>query len=110
MPPYFRATNMNMPENLLYEELRKSKAQIERIARSYRADNIRLFGSTVRGEARVDSDIDLLVDFLPGATLLDQAGLIDELSQTLDRKVDVVSARALNKHLRARVLKEALPL
>jgi predicted nucleotidyltransferase len=47
---------------------------------------------------------------LPGSALLDQIKLIDELSTVLGRKVDVVSERALNKHLRAKVLQEALPL
>jgi predicted nucleotidyltransferase len=56
------------------------------------------------------SDIDFLVDFLPGTTLLDQVGLIQELSSKLDCKVDVVSARALNKHLRQRILDEAIQL
>ncbi|MFI3197636.1 MAG: nucleotidyltransferase, partial [Methylococcaceae bacterium] len=61
-------------------------------------------------EEREDSDIDLLADFLPGTTLVDQVGLIDALSRVLSRRVDVVSERALNKHLRQRVLQEAVPL
>lgn len=69
-----------------------------------------MFGSVVRDEEREDSDVDLLVDFLPGTTLLDQVGLIDALSTALGRKVDVVSERALNKHLRQRVLQEVVPL
>jgi predicted nucleotidyltransferase len=59
---------------------------------------------------RADSDIDLLVDFLPGATLFDQVALIDALSATLGRKVDIVSERALNQYLRQRVLQEAVTL
>lgn len=69
-----------------------------------------MFGSVVRGEEQEDSDIDLLVDFLPGTTLLDQVGLIDALSTALGRKVDIVSERALNKYLRQRILQEAVPL
>lgn len=68
------------------------------------------FDSVIRGEEREDSDIDLLVDFLPGSTLLDQVGLIDTLSGKLGRKVDVVSERALNKYLRHRILQEAIAL
>ncbi len=94
----------------LYEKLQQQRASILDIAKHYRATNIRVFGSVVRGEAREDSDIDLLVDFLPGSTLLDQVGLINALSVTLGRKVDVVSERALNKHLRHRVLQEAIAL
>ena len=94
----------------LYKTLQQQKSCILEIAHHYRAANVRVFGSVVRGEAHEDSDIDLLVDFLPGATLLDQVGLIDALSAALGRKVDIVSERALNKHLRQRVLQEAVPL
>ncbi len=94
----------------LYEKLQQQKASILDIAKHYHATNVRVFGSVVRGEAREDSDIDLLVDFLPGSTLLDQVGLIDALSVTLGRKVDIVSERALNKHIRQRVLQEAVTL
>jgi predicted nucleotidyltransferase len=45
-----------------------------------------VFGSVVRGEEREDSDIDLLADFLPGTTLVDQVGLIDALSRVLGRR------------------------
>ncbi len=94
----------------LYEKLQQQKASILDIAKHYHATNVRVFGSVVRGEAREDSDIDLLVDFLPGSTLLDQVGMIDALSVTLGRKVDIVSERALNKHIRQRVLQEAVTL
>lgn len=94
----------------LYVMLQQQKADILDIADHYHAANIRVFGSVARGVAREDSDIDLLVDFLPGSTLLDQVGLIQALSAALGRKVDVVSERALNKYLRQRVLQEAVPL
>ena len=94
----------------LYENLQRQKACILDIASRYHAVNIRVFGSVIRGEEREDSDIDLLVDFLPGTTLLDQVALINALSETLGRKVDIVSERALNKHLRQRILQEAVSL
>ena len=52
-----------------------------------------VFGSAARGEMRPDSDIDLLVEFLPEAEigLLEHAGLMLDLSQLLGRKVDLVS-------------------
>jgi uncharacterized protein len=94
----------------LYKKLQQQKASVLDIANHYHAINVRVFGSVLRGEEREDSDIDLLVDFLPGSTLLDQVGLIDALSAKLGRKVDVVSERALNKYLRQRVLQEAVAL
>ena len=93
--------------NRINQILQRQKADILSTANRYHATNVRLFGSVVRGEDIEESDIDLLVDFLPGATLLDQVGLVQELSRKLNRKVDVVSARALNKHLRQQILKEA---
>lgn len=94
----------------LYALLRDQKARILDIANQYHAVDIRVFGSVARGEERDGSDIDLLVNFLPGSTLLDQVGLIDALSTALGRKVDIVSERALNKYLRQRILQEAVAL
>jgi hypothetical protein len=94
----------------LYDSITCDRQVILEIARRHRAANVRLFGSVARGEEQEGSDVDFLVDFLPGTTLLDQVGLIQELSKKLDCKVDVVSARALNKHLRQRVLDEAIQL
>ncbi|WP_198007897.1 nucleotidyltransferase family protein [Methylovulum miyakonense] len=50
------------------------------------------------------------MDFLPGTTLLDQVGLSLALSDALERKVDVVSEKALNKHLSQHILQETVPL
>ena len=88
----------------------QQKKEILATASLYHATNVRLFGSVARGDDAEESDIDLLVDFLPGSTLFDQIGLIPELSRKLNRKVDIVSANALNKHLRQRILNEARPL
>jgi len=94
----------------LYIALQQDSERIKAIADSYHAQNIRVFGSVARGEERSDSDIDFLVDFLPGSTLLDQVGFMNALSALLGRKVDVVSERALNKYLRQSVLQEAISL
>ena len=94
----------------LIETIRQEREAILEIASRYHARNVRLFGSVARGDEQSDSDIDFLVDFQPGSTLLDQVGLIDALSSKLGRKVDVVSARALNRHLAPIILKEAVSL
>ena len=94
----------------LIEKLRQDREAIITIATRYHAENVRLFGSVARGDDRSDSDIDFLVDFQPGSTLFDHVALIEELTSKLDRKVDVVSSRALNKHLSKRVLQEAVIL
>ena len=92
----------------LYQSLQQDSESIKAIAECYHAQNIRVFGSVARGEEH--SDIDFLVDFLPGSTLLDQVGFMNALSTLLGRKVDVVSERALNKYLRQSVLQEAISL
>lgn len=75
-------------------------SQTDRVAAlldAYGATNPRLFGSVARGDARDDSDLDLLVDLVPGRgnELLRVAGLGEELSELLGCRVDVVSASLL---------------
>lgn len=94
----------------MYKQLQQEKELILTVVKRHNAANVRLFGSVARGDEHEKSDIDFLVDFLPGSTLFDQIDLITELKQKLGCEVDVVSARALNKHLRQRVLDEAIPL
>lgn len=76
----------------------------------YRADLRGIFGSWARGEAQADSDVDVLVEFQKGATLLDLAGLGDFLEERLRRKVDVVSQRAIRDEIRSRVYRDLLPV
>ena len=81
-----------------------------RIARKHGAHNVRVFGSVARGEAQAESDIDLLVAFEPGRSLLDHAALWLEIQELLGCRVDVVSEGAVKPRLRERILKEAVPL
>jgi uncharacterized protein len=94
----------------LIETLRQRREEIIVIARQHHADNIRLFGSVARGNERLDSDVDFLVDFQPGSTLFDQIALIEELSNKLGRKIDVISSRALNRHLAQKIKQESIAL
>ena len=72
--------------------------------------NPRVFGSVVRGEDREDSDLDILVDPSPRASLLDMAGLQIELEKALGVKVDVRTPGELHPRFRERVLAEATSL
>jgi uncharacterized protein len=87
--------------------LRTHRDKILAIAERHGASNVRVFGSVARGEARPDSDVDILVDLELGRSLFDHAQLQIDLEALLARKVDVVSARGLRSHLRDRVLQEA---
>lgn len=92
------------------ELLKVKREEILRIAAKHGAYNIRIFGSAARSEADEESDVDFIVDMEPGRTLLDMGGLLMDLQDLLDREVDVVTERGLKPRIRARVLKEAVPL
>jgi len=91
------------------ERLRLRRAEIDRVAAGRGARNLRVFGSVARGEAGPDSDVDFLVDFEPGRTVLDLSGLILDLQELLDCRVDVVEIRRPS-HLAEKVEREAIPL
>jgi predicted nucleotidyltransferase len=85
------------------------EARLADLCGRYRVRELLLFGSAARGEMRPDSDIDLLVDFLPDAEidLVDYASLMLDLSNLLGRKVDLISKNGLKPLIRASVLEEA---
>lgn len=82
------------------------------LCRRYHVSELSVFGSAARGEMRADSDIDLLVEFLPDAEigLLEHAGLMLDLAELLGRKVDLVSKRALKPLIRESIIQEARPV
>jgi len=92
------------------ELLSVHRAAILRAAAQAGARNVRVFGSVARGTADAESDVDFVVDLEPGRSLLDLGGLQMELQDLLGRRVDIVTERGLRDALRARVLREAVPL
>jgi predicted nucleotidyltransferase len=85
------------------------QVEIEAICRRYEIRELSIFGSALRGEILPTSDIDLLVDFLPGAevSLFRHAAAEREFSELLGRRVDLVSKRALRATLRDEILSQA---
>ena len=76
----------------------------------FRTANPRVFGSVLHGCDHVGSDLDLLVDALPGATLFDLGGLQIELESILGLRVDLLTPGDLPHKFRAKVLAEAKPV
>ena len=76
----------------------------------FRTTNPRVFGSVLHGTDHDGSDIDILVDALPGATLLDLGDLEAELQSLLGIDVDLLTPGDLSPKFRAKVLSEAQPV
>ena len=84
--------------------------QLAELCRRHSIKKLSLFGSTLKGTARPDSDIDLLVEFLPEArpSLFDMAQIELDLSQQMGgRKVDLRTAPELSRYFRDTVVREA---
>ena len=86
------------------------RKEIIALADRYGASHMRLFGSVARGDATDDSDVDFLVRFEPGRSLLDQGGLLMDLRELLGVNVDVISEGALSGRFGEMIQNEAVPI
>lgn len=94
---------------LTLESLRARRDEIVTLAQRRGADNVRVFGSVARGEATPESDVDFIVDFETGASLVDQSGLRLDLIELLNVNVDVVSNHPrLTERFRRQIEREAV--
>ena len=87
----------------------KRNAVREAVAR-FKTANPRVFGSALHGTDTEGSDLDILVDALPGATLLDLGDLEDELNAMLGVRVELLTPGDLPPRFRNKVLAEAQPV
>lgn len=88
------------------------QAKLAELCRRHRIRKLSLFGSQLKGTARPDSDVDLLVEFEPEASvsLLDMAQIEIDLSPLLGgRKVDLRTAQDLSRYFRDEVVRTAEP-
>jgi predicted nucleotidyltransferase len=90
------------------EALHAHRADIRRVTEQSNMRNVRVFGSVLHGVDNNSSDLDLLVDALPGATLLDLGAVQFELEQLLGVSVDVLTSGDLPAKFRDQILKEAV--
>ena len=93
------------------DELRRSKSdEILRIAATYGASHVRVFGLLAGGGNSSSSDVDILVDLDPNRSLMDLGGLLMDLRDVLHLPVDVATEDMLRPKLRERALLDAVPL
>jgi len=109
---------MNSPPELSHNEgmvtlqiLRTHRRdEILQLAKRRGARNLRVFGSVARGEASERSDLDLLVEWESGRSLMDHAGLVADLEELLGVNVHVGTEKSLHWYVRDRIIREATPL
>jgi predicted nucleotidyltransferase len=92
------------------ETIGEKREAILRIAAQHGATQIRLIGSVARGEDRPQSDVDLLVTWREGTSLLDQAALMLELESLLGRRVDIASDGWVKPSIRESIYRDAIAL
>ena len=92
------------------ELIQGKREQILRIAGHHGVKTVQIFGSFARGDARPDSDLDLLIEAGPERTPFFPGGFVADLEALLERKIDVVTKQALNSHMKNTILREAVPL
>jgi uncharacterized protein len=84
--------------------------RIREISQRHGIHRVRVFGSTARGEAGPESDIDLLIALGPGRGFRDLMDFCEEVEAVLRRRIDVVLEDGLSPYIRERVLREAVAL
>jgi predicted nucleotidyltransferase len=86
------------------QTLRKAEAEL----RAKGIAHAGVFGSTARGERRLDSDVDIIIDFDPSAriTVFDYVGIKDDIAGLFEQPVDVIDRRGLKPHLRQPVARD----
>ena len=92
------------------EIINGKREEMLRIGVRHGVQSVRVFGSVARGEARPDSDVDLLVAIERGRGWTDIGRLLLEWEDLLGRRVDLVEPEGLHWFIRDRVLAEAVPL
>lgn len=88
--------------------LEANRPAVRQAALRFKTANPRVFGSALRGDDQDGSDLDLLVDPLPGVTLFDLGGLQIELEDMLGVPVDLLTPGDLPAKFREQVLSEAM--
>jgi hypothetical protein len=99
-----------LPDTPLGRRLRQRRRSILACAALHGASNVRVFGSTARGEDQPNSDVDLVVDLEKGTGLFAQEALRRELSKILGTPVDIAPSDSLRPRVREEVEREAIQI
>lgn len=85
-------------------------SEIEPVLKKHNIKRASLFGSFARNDANSSSDVDILVEFPEGSDLFDLIDLKTELSNILDKNVDVATFDSLNPYRKEFILKDQVPI
>lgn len=88
--------------------LQNHRDEIREIAERHRVRNVRVFGSVLHGKDTEDSDLDLLVESMPGTTLMDIARIQVDIAKLLNVSVSILTPNVLPDKFRAQVMTEAM--
>src|SRR5258708_28600292 len=105
-----RKNLLSIPMNIDLAHLRSQRIAILKFAVKYGIRRVRLFGSVARGQSNPTSDVDVLVDFEPGRSLLDQVGFEQELEELLGHRIDVVAEWGVRQYTESQILQEPVAL
>ena len=89
----------------LSEEIKK---KIISVLVKFGIKKILIFGSYARNEATPNSDLDLIVEFPEGTSLIDHIGIEFELSEALNMKIDLLSQNGISPYIKDQIMKEAV--
>ena len=93
---------------MLEDVLRTLRAELPELERGYNIQSLGVFGSIVRGEQQLRSDVDILVDFKRPPTFFEFIELEDRLTDLLGTKTDLVMRSALKPRIGERILAEVV--
>lgn len=99
-----------MSQKIQREGIEDIKEKLLPVLRHYHVKKAGLFGSAARGELRVDSDIDILIELDDDLSLLDFVRIKHKLEDTLNRRVDLVEYSTLKPLLKDQILKEQVAI
>ena len=84
------------------------KDKISETARLYGIDKVYLFGSYARGDAGLNSDVDICIEKGKMRTLFEFSGFCQDLEEVLENKVDVITTTGLSGHFREQIEKDMI--